>query len=102
MESAQGTPLGEIAGWPDELAHALQKKAIYSAEQVVAIAATPSGIESLAVELAVTTDEARRLVALARAQLAPGAAAALERPAPRKSLGAVPPQCDGSGSSAGR
>lgn len=90
MASYQGTPLSEISGWPEAYALALADKAIGAAEQVVAIAATPNGIESLAIELGITPEEMRRLVALARAALSPEAAGALETPARPGGLGALP------------
>ena len=91
MAFQQRTPLSQIPSWPDKLVEGLAAKGIYDAEQVVAISASAGGLQSLASEMGVTTDEAEQLVAQARAQLAPETAARLEEPVPRHGLGAHQP-----------
>ena len=95
MAFDQRTPLSQIDGWPDELVQKLARNGIYEAEQVFAIAQTPGGLNSLASEMGVTTDEADQLVGRARAQLSPETVAQLEQPVPRHGLGALNPEIQG-------
>ena len=87
MSASEGTPLNSVRGWPSSLARKLAKNWITTAEQVVAAAATPEGLRHLADHLAVSEDRMRRLVAAARASLAPAVAESLEQPADTKQFG---------------
>jgi hypothetical protein len=74
------TPLESVEGWPEDHVRKLGDSWINTAEQVVALGATPGGIKSLAESLGVEETEAVRLVGVARAHLRPETAAELERP----------------------
>jgi hypothetical protein len=63
--------LHKVPGWSAEHVSRAALSWISSAEQVVAISVTSGGVQSLAEQLAVSTDEAQRLVHLARAALSP-------------------------------
>jgi hypothetical protein len=94
MASSNRTSLSQVSDWPGEFVRRLAAKGINEPEQVVAIAAAPGGVDSLADELGVSPEEARRLVAQARARLTPEAAAQMERAVPtdKFGLGANPPR----------
>jgi hypothetical protein len=88
------TPLDTVPGWSDEhIAHAA-KAWITTAEQVVAITATPGGIRSLSEQLHLPEEETRRLVEAARAQLSPATRAEMETAVDTSQygLGARPPR----------
>ena len=74
------TPLDGVPGWSADQVARLRESWITTAEQVVALSATERGVRSLAEQLGVREDEARRLVESARAQLAPGVRAEMEQP----------------------
>ena len=74
------TPLESVEGWPKEHVRKLGDSWINTAEQVVALGATPRGIKSLAESLGVEETEAARLVGIARAHLRPETAAEMEYP----------------------
>jgi hypothetical protein len=86
-------PLDGLEGWSDEHLGRLRDVGITSAEQVVALAATPRGLTSLAEQLRADEDRARELLELARGALAPPARNALERPVDIRDygLGVRPP-----------
>ena len=93
MSDHHGTPLKDLPGWTPKHTAAVAAYAYTTAEQVVGLAATPGGIDSLASILGVAPAEARRLVGLAREALSPADAAELTRPADVRDfgLGALPP-----------
>ena len=72
------TPLRGVPGWTDEHVERLAQAWITTAEQVVAISATPGGLRSLAEQLAASEDEARPLVEAARNALQPTVRAEME------------------------
>jgi hypothetical protein len=78
MSSEQTTPLNAVNGWPRNHVTKLVQKWITTADQVVAIAATPNGLKSLASQLDISESEMRRLVNLARSALSERALSLLE------------------------
>jgi hypothetical protein len=72
------TPLTNVPGWTSDLVERLAQAWITSAEQVVALGATDGGLQSLAEQLGVSDEQARHLVAAARAQLSPAQRAEME------------------------
>ena len=74
------TSLHDVPGWTQEHVERLAQAWITSAEQVVAVSATPGGVHSLAEQLEVPEDEAQRLVEAARNALQPGVRAEMEEP----------------------
>ncbi len=90
---SEGTPLWGLDGWTKAHIDALKGAWINTAEQVVGLAATPQGVESLAGQLSVSEAEAHRLVDSARAALpaATGAALSKKVDTSQMGLGALPP-----------
>jgi hypothetical protein len=90
------TPLSEVPGWTDDYIRQLRNVWITSAEQVVALAATPGGLSSLAEHLGITDSEADRLRDAARSALPEQEVAELETPADtyQYGTGALPPHPD--------
>lgn len=87
------TPLESVSGWtPDHVAR-MKSAWITTAEQVVALAATPGGKNSLAEQLAVSPEQCETLLASARSKLSPAVLAEMSRAVdPRKlGLGALDP-----------
>jgi len=87
-------PLQSVRGWsPDHVAR-LKAVGIAVAEQVVAVAATDSGLQSLSEQLHVSKEETRRLVDLARHSLSAETRAEMEKPADTSQygLGVVTPR----------
>ena len=74
------TPLHDVPGWTQEHVERLAQAWITSAEQVVAVSATPGGLRSLAEQLGVSADDAQPLVEAARDSLQPGVRAEMEEP----------------------
>ena len=74
------TPLHDVPGWTDERIERLAQAWITTAEQVVAIGATPGGLRSLSEQLGVPEDEAGGLVEAARNALQPAVRAEMEEP----------------------
>jgi len=72
------TPLESIPEWSKDLVARAQEAWITTAEQVVALSATTGGLRSLAEQLRVSEEEARRLLEAARAQLTPATRAEME------------------------
>lgn len=60
---------------------------ITTAEQVVALAATPGGKGSLAEQLEISPDECETLLSSARSKLAPAVLAEMSRPVDPRTLG---------------
>lgn len=85
--------LRHLAGWPATAIERLEARWITSVEQLIAIAATPDGITSLADEAKVPTATMRQLVDRAAAVLPAGVRDALSEPVDisQFSLGALPP-----------
>jgi hypothetical protein len=73
------TPLESVPGWSADHVACMGRSWITTAEQVVALAATPRGLRSLAEQLGVPAEEAQRLIEAARAKLAPAVRAEMER-----------------------
>ena len=74
------TPLRDVPGWTDEHVERMEQSWITTAEQVVALAATPGGLRSIAEQLRVSEDAARPLVEAARNALRPAVRAEMEEP----------------------
>ena len=87
-----------VEGWTAENASKMKDVWITTAEQVVALGATPNGVRSLSEQLDVDLDEAQRLLAAARAHLSPAARRELDQPADTSDygLGVLPPETDNS------
>jgi hypothetical protein len=87
------TDLKTVPGWTPRHLDKLAAAWIDSAEQVVAIAATPDGLRSLAEQLQVPEAEAQQLVDLARAALPSATRAELEAASDldERGLGALGP-----------
>ncbi len=90
------TPLTDVGGWSSEHIGRLRDAGVTSAEQVVALAATPGGLTSLAEQLQADEERVRGLVDRARAVLAPPTRDELERPVDTREfgLGVLPPDRD--------
>jgi hypothetical protein len=88
------TPLESVPGWSKEDVAHMKKSWITTAEQVVALGATTDGIRSVAEQLGVPEDEARRLIEAARMKLPPATRQEMERPADTSDygLGVLPPR----------
>ena len=72
------TPLESLPDWSEDLIARAKNAWITTAEQVVAVSATPRGIRSLAEQLDVPEDEARRLVDSGRGALSSAKRAQME------------------------
>src|SRR4051812_15993566 len=79
LGSMTDVSLEQAPGWSKSHVARLKEAWITTAEQVVAIGATPGGIGSLADQLSVPEGEVRSLVAAARAKLPPETRRELER-----------------------
>ena len=92
--------LGNVPGWSAHHVARLAQSWIGSVEQVVAISATNGGLQSLAEQLQVGEEEARRLVSLARAALTPEARQRMEQrfDSDERGMGALQPRKGGAGS----
>jgi hypothetical protein len=88
------TPLESVPGWSEDQIARMKQAWITTAEQVVALSVTPNGVRSLAQQLNVPEDEARRLVEAARAKLTPATRAEMEKviDTSEYGLGALPPE----------
>jgi hypothetical protein len=91
------TPLDSIPGWTPEKVSRMKDVGITTAEQVVAVAATKQGLQSLSEQLQVNIEEARQLYLAARDGLPPEARQELDQPADTTDLGrgALPPPVEG-------
>lgn len=87
-------PLQSVRGWSADQIARMKAVGITSAEQVVAVAATDSGIETLSSELRLSVDGTRRLVDLARHSLSAETRAEMDKPADTSNygLGVVKPR----------
>jgi hypothetical protein len=90
-------PLDSIPGWTPEKVSRMKVVGITTAEQVVAIAATEEGLQSLSEQLQVDIEEARQLCSAARDRLPPEARQELDQPADTTDFGrgALPPPGNG-------
>jgi hypothetical protein len=93
MSTSETTPLAAVPGWPTELVEKLRGRWITTAQQVVAVGATPEGVRSLAEQLGIAPEAARQLIDRARDAIGPVRSAELERPADvaDQGLGAIRP-----------
>lgn len=91
------TELHDVPGWSPLHVAQMAKSWINSAEQVVAISVTSGGMASLAQQLSVTEEEARRLVDLARAALSHEAQAEMGQPftSDERGMGSMVPEKEG-------
>ena len=80
------TPLDSIQGWTPEKVSRMKDVWITTAEQVVALAATEKGLQSLSEQLQVDIEEARQLYLAARDRLSPEARQELDQPPTRQIL----------------
>ena len=89
--------LQSVPGWSANHIAQMAKSWITSAEQVVSVSVTPGGVESLAEQLHVSEDEARRLIGLARDALTPEARAAMGQvfDSDERGMGALRPGKEG-------
>jgi hypothetical protein len=87
------TPLDSIEGWTPEKVSRMKDVWVTTAEQVVALAATEKGLQSLSQQLEVDIEEARQLYLAARDRLSPEARRELDQPADTRDFGrgALPP-----------
>jgi hypothetical protein len=87
------TPLESVPGWSEDQIARMKTSWITTAEQVVALSATPRGINSLAEQLSTSEEEAQHLVESARAELSPAKRAQLQEAADTSEygLGVLPP-----------
>ena len=74
------TPLRDVPGWTDEHVERMEQSWITTAEQVVALAATPGGLRSIAEQLECPRTRPVRLVEAARNTLRPAVRAEMEEP----------------------
>ncbi len=72
-------PLERVPGWSAGQIAQMKKAWITTAEQVVALSATPGGVHSLAEQLNLSDEQAQQLVALTRAELNPATRAEMEK-----------------------
>jgi hypothetical protein len=93
MSMREETPLDAVVGPSEQQVRTLTRHGLTTAESVVAVAATPGGLSSLAEALDVPVAEAEQLVAAARAALPENVAAEMEAPTDTSEfgLGALPP-----------
>ena len=93
MNGQDNIPLTTVLGWQKDYVDKLAESWITNAEQVVGIAVTPDGIESLAKQLNISAEEMHRLIDLARASLSPSVVRELEMEVDTSQygLGALPP-----------
>ena len=81
------TPLDAVPGWSTKHIDRLKPSWITTAEQVVALAATENGMQSLSEQLQVSPDEASRLVDLAAQALSADVRAEMETPVDTSNYG---------------
>jgi hypothetical protein len=93
--------LESVEGWTADNVSKMKAIWITTAEQVVALGATPNGLRSLSEQLNVDLDEAQQLLAAARARLSPAARREMDQPADTSDLGlgVLPPDTDNGDSS---
>jgi len=74
------TPLASVPGLSEDVVRKLKGRRITSADQLVALGASPENLKALATELGIDEGESKRMVHAARSVLDPATAAALARP----------------------
>ncbi len=79
--------LNQVAGWPVSVVAQLEKSWNTTVEQVVAAAATPNGIHSLAEHVGLTDEQMEDLVAKARNLLSAETLRRLEEPVDTSNYG---------------
>ena len=92
------TELSKVPGWTATHVAQMAKSWITSADQVVSVSVTPGGVASLAEQLHVSEDEARRLIGLARDALTPEARAEMVKvfdDSDERGMGALRPGKEG-------
>lgn len=91
------TPLKQVPGWSAAPIAQLHKSWITTAEQVVAVAATDGGVQSLAQQLNLSQADTERLIDLARQALTPAKRAEMDQPfhSDERGMGAAPPRKEG-------
>ena len=87
------TPLERVPGWSSDQVARMKHSWITTAEQLLALGATPDGLRSIAQQLNVSEREAKRLLDSARGQLSPDVLAEMETAVDTSEygLGAIPP-----------
>jgi methylphosphotriester-DNA--protein-cysteine methyltransferase len=87
------TALDSLEFWPPEARRKLAQAWIAKAEQVIAIASAPEGLEGLARQAGLETEEMRRLVDLTKARLPRAVVERLETriDTSQRGLGAIKP-----------
>ena len=90
--------MDSVEGWTADNVSNMKDLWITTAEQVVALGATPNGVRSLSEQLQVDLDEAQQLMAAARAHLSSSARRELDQPADTSEfgLGVLPPEAENS------
>ncbi|HVN56050.1 MAG TPA: C1 family peptidase [Anaerolineaceae bacterium] len=96
MAEKKGIPLSEIDGFSPEVTQALAGLWITTAEELVAAASRPGGVEGLAEYLKLSTGDVVQLVDRAQAALPPGVSFSVENE-PTYGLGALDEPRDGEG-----
>jgi hypothetical protein len=93
---SQGTSLTEIPELSQGAITRLQEIWVTTAEQLVATAATPGGLRSLADHLGVTEERMTEILSVAKAKLSPDTVRQLEAPVDvsEYGLGAITPNPD--------
>jgi hypothetical protein len=86
------TPLENIPNWSKEHISRMKEAWVTTAEQVVALGATEGGLTSIAEQLSISEDAARKLVESASAVLSPDALEKMGQPSETDEygLGALP------------
>lgn len=94
VEPISHTPLAGVTGWSSEQVQRLAEVWITTAEQVVALAATPGGVTSLAQQLGTAEHTVDDLLERARAAVPPERRAELDTPVDPSEFGtgALPPR----------
>jgi len=88
------TPLKSVEGWTDDLVAKMRASWVTTAEQLIGIAHTKRGMQSIAELLETDLGKTRKLVGVARAKLPEATRRELDHPADTSDLGlgALPPQ----------
>jgi hypothetical protein len=85
--SEREIPLEAVEGWSPAHVAKLKESWIVTAQQAVAIAATPEGVASLASQLGISQMETERLIELARRALPAHVASRVGKPADTTGFG---------------
>jgi hypothetical protein len=81
------TPLESVQGWTDDLVGLMRASWVTTAEQLVGIASTSSGMQSIAEQLHTDLGRAKSLVGAARARLPEATRQELEQPVDTSDFG---------------